>query len=102
MTPSVDNTTNGYRMGLFDIETHFEQLLTMLEQADIAIDGLFLNADAGFDSQNLRNLCKKKAYRLTLLSIPVMALLGIGTSISTNNFTIAVLRLSGLLLEWMG
>lgn len=31
-----------------------------MEQADISVDGLFINADAGFDTQELRNLCESK------------------------------------------
>jgi hypothetical protein len=91
---------NGYRMGLFEIETHFEQLLNMLQEANIATEGLFLNADAGFDSQKLRNLCKKKASKPTSLSTPATDLLGIGINTLTINFTAAAHRLSELSRAW--
>ena len=45
---------------LFDIEVHFEEVTATLEQANISIDGLFLNADAGFDSQKIRDKCEAK------------------------------------------
>ncbi|MEM1134993.1 MAG: hypothetical protein AAGI07_04075 [Bacteroidota bacterium] len=34
-------------------------MVDMLNGADISVDGLFLNADAGFDSTELRDICNK-------------------------------------------
>lgn len=45
---------------MFDIQTLFEELCEMLIKAGINIKGLFLNAAAAFDSQQLRKLCKEK------------------------------------------
>ena len=45
---------------LHDIEVQFEVVIATLEQADINTDGLFLNADAGFDSKDFRKSCIKK------------------------------------------
>lgn len=42
------------------MEVQFEEVITTLEQANIAVDGLFINADAGFDSQELRDKCEGK------------------------------------------
>ena len=39
----------------------FEVVTATLEQADIAVEGLFLNADAGFDSKNFREFCSNSA-----------------------------------------
>lgn len=50
----------GNHHDLFDIETHFEELMNPLKEAGIVIDGLFLNADAGFDSELFRNFCSEK------------------------------------------
>jgi transposase len=50
----------GNHNDVFDIEVHFEEVTATLEQADISVDGLFINADAGFDTQELRNLCEAK------------------------------------------
>ena len=50
----------GNHNDLHDIEVQFEVVTATLEQADIPIQGLFLNADAGFDSTNFRTSCNKK------------------------------------------
>ena len=50
----------GNHNDLYDIEVQFEVVTTTLEQADISVDGLFMNADAGFDSKNFREACSKK------------------------------------------
>lgn len=50
----------GEHHDLFDIETLFEELCEILTKAGINLRGLFLNADAGFDSQELRKLCELK------------------------------------------
>lgn len=49
---------SGEHHDLFEIEQHFNELLEMIEAAEIAKEGLFLNADAGFDSINLREICE--------------------------------------------
>ena len=50
----------GNHNDLHDIEVQFEVVTETLEQAEIPIEGLFLNADAGFDSKNFRKSCNKK------------------------------------------
>ncbi|WP_232064688.1 hypothetical protein [Rhodocytophaga rosea] len=45
---------------LFNIQTLFEELCEMLIKAGIDLKCLFLNADPGFDSQELRKICKEK------------------------------------------
>lgn len=50
----------GNHNDLYDIEVQFEVVTATLEQADITVDGLFLNADAGFDSKDFRKACAKK------------------------------------------
>lgn len=50
----------GNHNDLFDIEVQFEEITATLEQADIAVRGLFLNADAGFDSKGFRGCCDQK------------------------------------------
>jgi transposase len=39
------------------IECVLQELAGLLEEAGIAVEGLFLNVDAGFDSQSLRKQC---------------------------------------------
>lgn len=50
----------GQHHDLYNIKELFEELCQILTKAGINIKGLFLNADSGFDSQELRQLCKDK------------------------------------------
>jgi len=42
----------GNHNDLFNIEVQFEQLIWTFEQAEINVDGLFINADAGLTVKN--------------------------------------------------
>ncbi len=57
---AMSEPISGNHNDLFDIEVQFEEVVGTLEDADISVDGLFINADAGFDSQKLRNKCEAK------------------------------------------
>ncbi|WP_345008190.1 transposase, partial [Snuella lapsa] len=57
---SMSEPVSGNHNDLFDIEVQFEEVVGTLEDAEISIDGLFINADAGFDSQKLRDKCEAK------------------------------------------
>ncbi|GAB3813467.1 hypothetical protein GCM10028895_05530 [Pontibacter rugosus] len=48
---------SGAHHDLFEIERVFRELCSLLREAGIQTEGLFLNADAGFDSENFRRLC---------------------------------------------
>lgn len=50
----------GNHNDLYNIEVHFEDVTATLEQAEIPVEGLFLNADAGFDSKEVRGFCYRK------------------------------------------
>lgn len=50
----------GNHNDLYDIEVQFEVVTATLEKADISVAGLFMNADAGFDSKDFRNSCAEK------------------------------------------
>ncbi|GLB53688.1 DDE transposase [Neptunitalea chrysea] len=50
----------GNHNDLYNIEVQFEEITATLEEANISVDGLFLNADAGFDSKDLRKACSQK------------------------------------------
>lgn len=50
----------GNHNDLYDIEVQFEVVTATLKEADIPIKGLFLNADAGFDSKSFRESCDKE------------------------------------------
>lgn len=45
---------------LYAIQTLFEELTSLLQQAGMDLKGVFMNADPGFDSQLLRDICAKK------------------------------------------
>jgi len=49
----------GNHNDLYDIEVQFEVITETLEEANIPVKGLFLNADAGFDSKDFRKSCYK-------------------------------------------
>lgn len=57
---AMSEPVSGNHNDLYDIEVQFEIITATLEKADIAVDGLFLNADAGFDSKELRKCCDSK------------------------------------------
>lgn len=50
----------GQHHDLFEIQTLFDEICTMLKSAGINLKGLFLNADPGFDSQEFREACQKE------------------------------------------
>lgn len=50
----------GNHNDLYDIEVQFEVVTATLDQADIGTEGLFLNADAGFDSKDFRAACSAR------------------------------------------
>lgn len=54
---AISEPISGEHNDLSQIRQHFEELIRWLKKADIAIEGLFLNADAGFDSKRFRDIC---------------------------------------------
>lgn len=50
----------GNHNDLYEIEVQFEVVTATLRQANIPVEGLFLNADAGFDSKEFRESCEGK------------------------------------------
>ena len=50
----------GNHNDLHNIEVQFKVVTSTLEEANIPIEGLFLNADAGFDSKTFRDSCDNK------------------------------------------
>lgn len=57
---AISNPVAGNHNDLYEIEVQFEAITDTLEQANIVVEGLFLNADAGFDSKEFRCSCNKK------------------------------------------
>jgi len=54
---AMSNPVGGNHHDLFEIEKSFAKILKDLTQANISSNGLFLNADAGFDSKEFREIC---------------------------------------------
>ena len=50
----------GNHNDLFDIQVQFEVFTATIEGADIPVEGLFINSDAGFDSKEFRSACAAK------------------------------------------
>ena len=57
---AVSEPLSGNHNDFFDIEVQFEEIDVTMEEANISIDVLFINADAGFDPQRLRDKCEAK------------------------------------------
>lgn len=57
---AMSEPQSGNHNDLHNIEVQFEVVTNTLEEADIQVEGLFLNADAGFDSKSFRDSCAKK------------------------------------------
>ena len=51
---------SGNHHDLFNIQTLFEEMCSLLKEADINLKGLFLNADPGFDAQPFVGACEKE------------------------------------------
>jgi transposase len=57
---AVATPQSGNRHDLHDIEQLFEELCKVLQEADVDLSGVFMNADSGFDAQKLREKCSEK------------------------------------------
>ena len=57
---AISAPISGQHHDLADIQKHFDQLIGWLTSADIRHEGLFLNADAGFDAQDFRTILFQK------------------------------------------
>ena len=60
----------GNHNDLYEIEEVLKEILVFLEEAGIEHKGLFLNADAGFDSKSLREFLESKEIIAKLNLIP--------------------------------
>jgi len=54
---SCSEVIPGNRHDVYDIENQLDKMLNDIKKSNIRTDYLFLNADAGFDTENLRNYC---------------------------------------------
>ena len=54
---TVSKPISGNHHDLFEINEQFKSMCQILDEAQINTEGLFLNADAGFDSKSFREFC---------------------------------------------
>ncbi len=57
---AISEPLAGNHNDLYDIKVQFDLVTGTLEQANIPVEGLFLNADAGFDAKDFRESCHSK------------------------------------------
>jgi transposase len=66
----VSEPQAGNHNDLYEIRPLFEQMCRLLEQAGLSLKGVFLNADAGFDSEEMRTLCAEKEIEANIADNP--------------------------------
>ncbi|NAW50494.1 hypothetical protein GNY06_03535, partial [Elizabethkingia argentiflava] len=57
---AMGSPKSGDHHDLYQIEGSLKEILSLLSEAEIDHKGLFLNADTGFDSENLRQMLEKE------------------------------------------
>jgi transposase len=57
---AMSEPVSGNHNDLYNIEVQFEEVVATIESAGIPTEGLFINADAGFDSKSFRAACSRK------------------------------------------
>lgn len=57
---AMSTPQEGQHHDLFQIQLLFDEICTLLKEADIDLKGLFLNADSGFDSSDFMAACEKE------------------------------------------
>lgn len=60
-TPQAGNHND-----LYDIQALFEEMCLLLEEAGINLRGVFMNADAGFDAEELREVCAQREIEVNI------------------------------------
>jgi len=56
---ALSNPVAGNHHDLYRIEETLGELFSTMQQAEINLDGLFINADSGFDTKEFRQTCGK-------------------------------------------
>lgn len=57
---ACSNPIAGNHNDAFKLEATFQSMLSTLEEATVPVEGLFLNADSGFDTTNFRQYCESR------------------------------------------
>ncbi|WP_144961417.1 hypothetical protein [Gillisia sp. Hel_I_86] len=90
----------GNHKDIFDIEVQFEIVTATLGEAQIPVEGLFPNADAGFDTKEFRRTCDKKKINANICQNKATAI-RTGMITSTRNSTMRDLRLNVPMHGWI-
>jgi len=83
---AMSEPISGNHNDLFDIEVQFEVVTATLDRADIKTEGLFLNADAGFDSKDFAGPVQEGTSMPTYVSTSATAVWMTGTNILIGTF----------------
>jgi transposase len=57
---AMSTPQEGQHHDLFEIETLFKEICCLLKEANISLNGLFLNADPGFDGESFYKACENE------------------------------------------
>lgn len=57
---TFSTSQEGNHHDLYQIQELFDEICSLLKEAGICLDGLFLNADTGFDSVEFHQACQKE------------------------------------------
>jgi transposase len=57
---AIATPQGGNHNDLYEIEVLFSQMCDLISEAGIPLDGVFMNADAGFDAAGLRQQCSQR------------------------------------------
>lgn len=60
----------GNHNDVYQISSLFEQMCSLLQSAGISLRGVFMNADAGFDTEELRELCAEQKIEANIANNP--------------------------------
>jgi transposase len=67
---AVSPPIEGNHNDLYAIKEMLQQLWTMIQSAGICLDGCFLNADAGFDAEDVRQACAAEGIETNIAPNP--------------------------------
>lgn len=60
----------GNHHDVFDVEARFDELCELVQAAQIRLEGLFMNADSGFDARALRAACFRRGIEANIAPNP--------------------------------
>lgn len=66
----VSQAQSGEHNDLYNIDSLFNEMIEVLQQADINCKGVFINADPGFDGEELKQVCSDNEIELNVKPNP--------------------------------